>query len=300
MRMPIRAACLTSMVLSSTAGAQAGISTLAPSLFAPGVVSTPDSGEAFGTLTPNGREFYFTKHQNFARHHIMVTRFALGQWTLPELVPISGTYNDREPRLSLDGKRLYFSSNRPITAADTARRRDLDLWYSDRQSNGQWSTPRHIEGVSSDANDFSPVVTASGTLYFISNRAGAIGAVDKPHNVWRARAVDVAKGVWATPENVGPAVNAGFETNVFVTPDESLMLVSRDGAPDGLGGDDLYVSRKVNGEWQQLRHLPAPINSKEYEYGPAISADGRWLFFTSHRTGNGDIYRISAAALDRK
>jgi hypothetical protein len=162
--------------------------------------------------------------------------------------------------------------------------------------------PRHIQGVNSDANDFSPVVTASGTLYFVSTRAGAIGKVDKPHNVWRARPVDLANGVWAAPENAGAAVNAGFETNVFVTPDESLMLVSRDGAPDGLGGDDLYVSRRVGGDgsWQPMRHLPAPINSKEYEYGPAISADGKWLFFTSHRTGNGDIYRVSATALDRK
>ena len=301
MRIRIVAACLTSIVLlGSCAGAQAGSLTTAPSLFAPGIVSTPDSGEAFGTLTPDGREFYFTRHHDFARHHIMVTRLVQGQWTRPELVPISGNYNDREPRLSPDGRRLYFSSNRPIASGDTARRRDLDLWFSDRQSNGEWSAPRHIQGVNSDANDFSPVVTANGTLYFISARAGAIGSVAKPYNVWHARPIDLANGVWAAPENAGPAVNAGFETNVFVTPNDSLILVSRDGAPDGLGGDDVYISRRVNGEWQQLRHLPEPINSKEYEYGPALSADGTWFFFTSHRTGKGDIYRISAGELDRR
>src|SRR3954454_89185 len=115
MRIHTRAACLTSIVLiGSSAGAQATSSTVTPSLFSPGIVSTPDSGEAFGTLTPDGREFYFTRHHNFARHHIMVTRLVQGQWTRPELVPISGVYNDREPRLSPDGKRLYFSSNRPI------------------------------------------------------------------------------------------------------------------------------------------------------------------------------------------
>jgi hypothetical protein len=293
MRIAKRTACLTSILLSaSSAGAQTGSPTVTPSLFAPGIVSTPDSGEAFGTLTPDGREFYFTRHHNFARHHVMVTRLVNGQWTRPELVPISGVYNDREPRLSPDGSRLYFSSNRPIASGDTARRRNLDLWFSDRESNGQWSAPRHIQGVNGDSNDFSPVVTASGTLYFVSTRAGAIGDVARPHNVWRARPVDLANGVWAAPENAGPAVNAGYETNVFVSPDESLMLVSRDGAPDGLGGDDLYISRRVNGSWQAMRHLPEPINSKEYEYGPAISADRQWLFFTSHRTGNGDIYRV--------
>jgi WD40 repeat protein len=301
MRIPTRVACLTSLALiAPRAGAQTARSAMAPSLFAPGIVSTPDSGEAFGTLTPDGREFYFTKHHNFARHHIMVTRLVQGQWTRPELVPISGLYNDREPRLSPDGKRLYFSSNRHSSAGDTAQRRDLDLWFSDRQPNGEWSTPRHIEGVNSDANDFSPVVTGNGTLYFVSTRTPAIGGGARPHNVWVARPGDLANGVWAAPENAGAAVNAGFETNVFVTPDDSLMLVSRDGAPEGLGGDDLFFSRRLNGSWQQMRHLPAPINSKEYEYGPAISADGQWLFFTSHRTGNGDIYRVSAGSLDRK
>lgn len=304
MRTPSRKAIVASLVLAiaGAAGAQAAVlgSVSVPALFAPNIVSTPDSGEAFGTLTPDGHEFYFTKHHDFARHHIMVTRLVKGEWSKPELVPISGVYNDREPRLSPDGKRLYFSSNRPLTAGDTTRRRDLDLWFSDRLPNGQWGAPRHIEGVNGDGNDFSPVVTANGTLYFVSTRAGAIGSVARPHNVWRARPVDIATGKWAAPENAGTAVNAGYETNVFVTPNDSLMLVSRDGAPDGLGGDDLYIARKVNGAWQPMRHLPAPINSKEYEYGPAISPDGHWLFFTSHRSGNGDIYRVSAGELDRE
>src|SRR5205814_9747366 len=107
MRTPTVIASLTSLhiigslgVLPAPAGAQATSSMSVPSLFAPNVVSTPDSGEAFGTLTPDGREFYFTKHHDFARHHIMVSRLAQGQWSQPELVPISGVYNDREPRLT--------------------------------------------------------------------------------------------------------------------------------------------------------------------------------------------------------
>ena len=66
-------------------------------------------------------------------------------------------------------------------------------------------------------------------------------------DVWRARALDLTVGRFATPENLGPAINGGFETNVYVTPDESLLLVSRDDAPDGFGGDDIYASRSVGG-----------------------------------------------------
>jgi hypothetical protein len=39
----------------------------------------------------------------------------------------------------------------------------------------------------------------------------------------------------------------------------------------------------------------APINSDEYEYGPWV-ADG-WLYFTSHRGGNADTWRVPLAAV---
>jgi Putative lumazine-binding/WD40-like Beta Propeller Repeat len=285
------------LIVCLLAGVAAGAR--AQAVFGPGVISTPNSGEAFGTLTPDGKEFYFTIHRDFARHRIVVSRLTSSGWSSPQTLPISGTYNDREPKLSPDGKRLYFSSNRPITAGDTTRRRDLDLWFSDRRTDGTWSAPTHIQGANGPSNDFSPSVTANGTLYFISKRSGGIGKDSLPYNVWRAEPLDLAAGRWKPPVNAGPAINAGFETNVYVTPNDSVMLVSRDGAPDTFGGDDIYLSRRSGGAWQPMRHLPAPINSKEYDYGPLISPDGRFLFVTSHRTGKGDIYRFSIGEIER-
>ena len=268
---------------------------------APGVVSLPDSGESFGTLAPDRSEFIYTIHRtDFSHHRIVSIRWADGRWSPPATLPFSGTYNDREPKLSPDGRRLYFSSNRPVERGDTARRRDLDLWFADREATGGWGTPRHIDApVNTSAQEFSPVVTASGTLYFIGTRPGGIGKEQPAHNVWRARALDLTAGRFAAPENLGPAINGGFETNVYVTPDETLMLVSRDDAPDGFGGDDLHASRAVGGVWQPMRHLDAPINSKQYDYGPLVSPDGAWLYFTSHRTGHTDIYRVSIGELER-
>jgi Tol biopolymer transport system component len=48
-----------------------------------------------------------------------------------------------------------------------------------------------------------------------------------------------------------------------------------------------------------MRHLPAPINSDKYEYGPSISPDGQWLFLTSARAGTADIYRMPVSVLKR-
>lgn len=281
---------ITRLLLSAALATTSSLSAQTPLM--PGVVSRPDSGDAFGTFSPDGRVFIFTRHQNFARHRIMMTRLDSGRWSPAVTLPFSGQYNDREPKLSPDGRRLYFSSNRPRNPGEAARGRDLDLWMVDRQADGTWGAPARLQGVNTDEPEFSPVVAANGTLYFVVYGASVKG-------VMRARPLDLAAGRYSAPEKLPPEVSIGLETNVYVTPDESLMIVSRDDAPDSFGGDDLYASRRVNGAWQTMKHLEAPINSKEYDYGPLVSPNGAWLLFTSHRTGNGDIYRVSIGELER-
>jgi len=273
-----------------------------PELFGPGAISTPDAYESFGSLSPSGLDFYFTQHQpNFGQHHIVVSHLRDGRWSRPEPTPFSSTWNDREPRLSPDGRRLYFSSNRPAVAGNPPGK--LDLFMTERGADGAWTAPERLAPpINTDVNDFCPVVVADGTLFFISGRPGGIRGTEPTdiYNVWRAQALDKSGLRFKEPENLGKAINTGLETNVFVTPDERTMVISRDGAPDGLGGDDLYVSTRVNNTWQSPLHLPAPVNSDKYEYGPSLTADGKWLIFTSARAGTTDIYRISASVLGAK
>jgi hypothetical protein len=273
-------------------------------LFDHGARPPTDSGISFGSLSPNGREYFATVHgKDWRLHRIVVSRRDnAGKWSSRETLPFSGKWNDREPKLSPDGRRLYFSSNRPLNGGSTTPRSDLDIWMAERDSTGRWSVPRHVDApLNGTANDFSPVITGNGAMYFVSTRPGGIGpgGTARIHNVWRAAPADRTGLHFAEPVNAGGAINAGFETNVFVTPDERTMLVSRDGAPDGLGGDDLYVSSFVDGAWQPMRHLPAPINTDKYEYGPSITADGKWILFTSMRANDGDTYRIPIAAIER-
>src|SRR5678815_4673899 len=111
-------------VIAVTAGM--GAQTDPVSLFGAGTISKPDTYESFGSLSPDGREFYYTTHRpDFGQHHIVVSRLAGNRWSAPETLPFSGTWNDREPKLSPDGLRLYFSSTRPLEAGQAARRLDL-------------------------------------------------------------------------------------------------------------------------------------------------------------------------------
>ncbi|HEX8691897.1 MAG TPA: hypothetical protein VF746_05740 [Longimicrobium sp.] len=261
-------------------------------LVGPGVISTA-RGEGFGSFTPDGREFYFARHTpNWGRHTIMVSRLAGGRWTEPEPAPFSGTgSSDREPFVTADGRRLLFGSNRPHP--DKTDRASYDLWVVERRPDGSWGAPERLPApISTEASELHPVLTASGALYFSSNRPGGLGLND----VWRSR---WENGRWSEPENLGPAVNSPqAESNAYVTPDERAIVIVSDSRPGGLGGDDLWLSvRGADGRWTPARHLPAPVNSFEYEYGPTVSPDGRWLYFTSHRRGTADIYRVPVSAL---
>lgn len=55
--------------------------------------------------------------------------------------------------------------------------------------------------------------------------------------------------------------------------------------PDGLGSCDIYVSKKENDIWTAPHNLGTPINTRGWESQPAISADGRTLYFVSNRAG---------------
>ena len=246
-----------------------------PAIFGEGVISTRDH-ESGVTFTPDGRTVYFVRSTpDLSLRVILVSKFEGGRWGTPEVAPFSGQYTDTDPCLSPDGAKLYFASRRPVTGA--AQRADADLWVVEKTGAG-WGEPRHLDApVNSESQETSPAVTADGTLYFSSNRAGGRGAAD----IYRAPLVG---GRYAAPENLADAVNTPSpELQVFVSPDESVLIFAGAGREDSQGGIDLYLSRRTDGAWSKPSNLGGKINSAAADTAPRISPDGRYLFWTSTR-----------------
>jgi hypothetical protein len=142
-------------------------------------------------------------------------------------------------------------------------------------------------------NENYPLPVANGSIYFLSNGHVGYGGLD----IYRSEWVD---GRFRMPENLGPAVNG--ETNDFdpyVSPDESTLIFSSSDRPDGYGSGDLYVCfRQSDGSWSEAMNMGPVINSSSIEYCPKISPDGRYLFFTSGRSGDGDVYWMESGVID--
>ena len=75
---------------------------------------------------------------------------------------------------------------------------------------------------------------------------------------------------------------AGDYGPVISTDGSTLYLYSD--RPGGYGGYDLFVSRRTPAGWSEPENMGPLFNSPAHEYDPAISPDGKRLFFASNRT----------------
>ena len=104
-----------------------------------------------------------------------------------------------------------------------------------------------------------------------------------------------ANSEWSDPVNLGAPVNSSAnDMNATLSPDElSLYFVST--RAGGLGGADIWVSRRasLDSPWEEPVNLGPNVNASGVDAAPALSVDGHLLFFSSDRPGgygSNDIY----------
>ena len=113
------------------------------------------------------------------------------------------------------------------------------------------------------------------------------------HDMYKSEYVD---GEFQEAKRLPGDVNTkAYEADVFVSPDESYIIYCAT-KRSGLGRGDLYVSfRDEDGLWSRGINLGAPVNTEGHELCPFVTADGRFLLYTS----NEDIYWVSAEVVYR-
>lgn len=270
---------------------------LIPELFAPGIVNT-DAIEFNGVFSPDGNEFFFGRHVagvDTMFHSV----FADGAWSEPVRLSVFLGEVSGDMAVSPDGRELYFLGEYPNEYAP--EHPTWDIWVTHR-IDGKWAPARVVPPpISTEAMEVYPVVVADGSLYFSSNRPGALGGTRS--DLYRAQRL--GDGIFAEPVNVGPPINGEFGTgDTFVAPDESYMIFSSR-RPPRVGNGDLFVSFRLdNGSWGKPIHLGDVINTDAHEFCPMVTPDGRYLFFSRLHGGSwetatgGDVCWVDARILD--
>ncbi len=267
-----------------------------PQVFLPGVVSTTGI-EFYIAIHPNQREVYFTRIEN-GTPAIYASYYEGGAWSEPALAPFSSDFKDTGPFITPDGGQIFFWSTRPLVPG-TLFRQEFQLWMAPREGNG-WGKPVDLAlPLESASGEESVSVTADGTLYYMADYPDLGG-----FGLYRA---ELAAGEYQMPEKVDVMGNEEglVELEPIISPDERFLLFYSVGRPDNLTPDgrvgDLYIAfQQADGRWSEPQNLGEPVNSRAEESTPALSADGRYLFFASNRAGSHnfpDIYWVSADIL---
>jgi len=256
-------------------------------VFAPGVVSTK-ANELNATFSPDGDELFFTRNIR-NRATLMTMHLRDGVWTSPAVAGFSGTFDDVDPFITRDGRRLYFSSKRPLDGAVESK--DSDLWYVERERGGGWSKPIHPGSPNTAGkDDYYTSVADDGTLYF------SIFESEGPGDIYRAQSIDGRHGL---AERVGDGISTeANEHDPVVAPDGSFLIFTSD-RPGGHGSADLYISfTGADGSWSEPVNMGESVNSKGYDYCAMLSPDGKYLFFTREINRSGDVYWIDAEIIE--
>ena len=241
-------------------------------------------------LSPDGWDIYYTTMIPYSNFQTIIHISKKdNSWSNPEVASFSGKYSDLEPTFSPDGKKLFFSSNRPV-AGDKIK--DFDIWYVEK-INGIWSEPKNIGSpINTLSDEFFPSIAANGNLYFTAQYKGGVGKEDIYISRWE-------NGIYQPATVLDTMVNSPhFEFNAFVSPDEQFIIFSSQGRKDEKGRGDLYISVKdENNQWKMARNLSL-LNTKRLDYSPFVSFDKKILFFSSEAHEMKNIFEKPVAYQD--
>ena len=261
---------------------------LTPEIFAPGIVSTGawEYGTAFSR---DGREFYYAIAG--PPYNVIVSMKEVnGIWTKPEIASFSGMYDEHDMLFSPEGKKLYYTSKRPLISEGDPEKEN-SIWVVTKKENG-WAEPENLGApINTAGSENYSSVSLNGTMYFHRYEQ----PTDKTDSdIFVARFID---GKYEEPERLGLEINSKYdEWDPFIAPDESYILFTSVARPGGFGTGDLYISsRRKDGSWSEANNLGKAFNTSGYDFCPIVSPDGKYFFFTRR----GDIYWVRVEAVPK-
>lgn len=190
--------------------------------------------------------------------------------------PFNDEKPDFNPVISADGKSFAFMVSQKFYVAVMVS----------RLVNGKWTSPVNITPeLQADGDIFISCLSSDGKVLFLSK--------DDNYNSDIYTSSFIGNS-WTPIVKLGKNVNTKYwESHGYISEDGKQLIFASD-KPGGFGGLDLYISRKINGEWGPATNLGPEINTQFNEDRPFLINNGKTLFFSSQghqNMGGYDIFR---------
>ena len=162
--------------------------------------------------------------------------------------------------------------------------------FSLSKKNGFWEDKKLLPfcGI---YQDIEPFITPDGQkLFFASNRPLDSTTSRKDYNIWVSPKSNVG---WGNPHPLNGRINLpGDEFYPSVSQNGNLYFTAT--RKDGMGKEDIFISRYEDGNYTDPIPLGSGVNSQVYEFNAYISPNESLLIFSSYgrseELGGGDLY----------
>lgn len=156
--------------------------------------------------------------------------------------------------------------------------------------------------INTSADEYVPVISADETVMIFTYRGPqSIGGLQNesllpdPYGMYFEDVMQSAKDGdnWTKPMPVSTINTNSHDAAIAISADGLTLFVYRDSGDDH---GDIYMSRLTGQEWSIPQKLRGQVNSYSWEGSCSMTADGRYLYFSSERGGGyggKDIYRAT-------
>ena len=192
---------------------------------------------------------------------------------VPMEAPITTAGAEDSPFITPDGNTFYFffSPDMSIPVTEQILDRVTGIYWSQKVG-GAWTEPQRVWLNYCDDPSLDGAETILGdTMWFASVRAGVKREID-------LFAAELVGGRWTNWANLGEPLNVEYQVGELHISADGSQVYFHSKRTGGKGGMDIWVTSKVNGQWQTPQNVEA-VNTEFDDGYPYLSEDGSELWF---------------------
>lgn len=189
---------------------------------------------------------------------------------------INTEYPEYGALINADESKLFFTSRRKGTTGNQVDPYDLRYYediYEISKVKNEWGSVVNVgPPLNSNTHDAVVGISLDGQILFTyKNTKSSIGNLFISY-------LDSDK--WTAPVELPKPINSKYqESSACLSPDGNILYFVSN-RPGGLGGKDIYYSKKVNDTWSEPINLKV-LNSEYDEDGLYIHPNGKTIYFSS-------------------